>query len=931
VHLVYRFGPFRLDAGVQSLTRDEHPTGLGVRAVRVLQVLLEHANQYVSKSDLLDAAWPGVVVEEGNLAVQMSAIRRALAQGSAEVHIETLPRRGYRLLGAVSVERGPQAAKSVQAQGEVAPPSMPAEGDLFVGRHAELAALTQRWLSGARLVTLTGTGGSGKTRLARRYALSHHAAWPGGVYFCDLSEARTMDGICFAVASALGAQLTGKDPALSLGHAIVGHGRCLLILDNFEQVSNFAPTTVGRWLERTALASFLVTSRERLRITGETLLPLEPLPLETDAVELFRVRAKAQRPDFQLDSDGTQTVKRIVRLVDGLPLAIELAAARVRVLSLAQMAERLSDRFRILVGARGPDRQATMKVTIEWSWNLLTPWEQVALAMCSVFEGSFTLRAAEAVVDLAHWPDAPPVADVIESLIDKSMLRIATRDADAVSSVDEPHFAMYLSIGEYSSERLDALGAKTRRFAEQRHGRHFATFGSEDSVPPETAEEHLRLRRVRALAIDNLVAAFRRAAGRGDLDTMVPAYRAIWEVLEVRGPAGMAVELGSELPSLRPDADDLLVAGHLVRAQALRVKGQSDIAAKLLDTIIALTHERGDRRREGAAQHAMGMLLRNTGRGAQALVHFERALLLHRQLGNRPAEARTLTTLGNVYLDEARYEEARSHYRAALEVHRAIGNVGDRQAPLSNLGIIALYTGDFDEARRLWGEALELARRLDDLRTEGLVLCNLGQLAELSGRPQEALVLFEAALLIYRHVGERSVEGRLLYNVGDLRLALGEDVPASECIKASLEIALEIGDRELEGLALTGLGLVHDRQQDLDRARAHLERSVEILRSISSRRAEGVALGGLAAVLARLRMLDEARAAFTSGAELLRQANDPVELGKLLCAQALVERDAGERDTAIALVTEAQRLAESLRSHGGSALSSEIDELRKCI
>jgi predicted ATPase/DNA-binding winged helix-turn-helix (wHTH) protein/Tfp pilus assembly protein PilF len=931
VHPVYRFGPFRLDTGVQSLTRDEHPTGLGSRAVGVLQALVERSNQYVSKSELLEAAWPGLVVEETNLAVQMFAIRKVLAQASAEVRIETLPRRGYRLLGAVTLEHGVLGSKDIEAQIARVSSSVPAERDPFVGRHVELEGIAQQWLNGARLVTVTGTGGSGKTRLARRYALGNLDAWPGGVFFCDLSEARTQDGICFAVASALGVQLTGSDPAVLLGHAIAGRGRCLLILDNFEQVSAFAPTTVGRWLERTALASFMVTSRERLRITGETLFPLEPLPLETDAVELFRVRAQAQRPDIPLDVDGTGAIKRIVQLVDGLPLAIELAAARIRVLSLGQIAERMSDRLRVLVGARGPDRQATMKAAIEWSWNLLTPWEQSALAMCSVFEGDFTLRAAEAVVDLSPWSNAPPMADVVESLIDKSVLRISMRDVGGGSGLDEPYFAMYLSVNEYASERLDALGPEARRLAEERHGRHFASFGSEEAIPPATGAEWIRHRQMRARALDNLLAAFRRAVARGDLETMVPAYRAIWEVLEVRGPVAIALELGAELPPLDSGADDLLVAAHLVRAQALRVRGQPEVAASLLDTIIALARERGDRWREGAAQNVLGMLLRNTGRPAEALPHFERALLLHREVGNRLAEAQTLSNLGNIYLDEARHDEAKAHYLAALELHRAIGNIGDRYRPLTNLAIVALYTGDFDEAQRLWSEALELARRADDRRNEGLTLSNLGHLAELSGRPQEALELYEAALLIYRQVGDRSVEGRVLYNVGDRRLALGDFEQAMRCLEASREIGVEIGDRELEGLALAGLGLGHDRQRDFDRARTHLERSVDIFRSISSRRSEGIALGDLASVLARRGLFGEARTTFESGAELLREANDPAELGKLLCAQARAERDAGDRDKALALVGEAQGLADSLRTHGGSALSSEINELRKLI
>src|SRR6185295_17862639 len=171
-----------------------------------------------------------------------------------------------------------------------------------------------------------------------------------------------------------------------LGHAIAGRGRCLVILDNFEQVVAHAPATVGRWLDRAASAAFLVTSREQLHLPGEVLFPIEPLPLERDAIELFAARARAQRPDFVVDDDNRAAVADVVRLVEGLPLAIELAAARTRILSPAQLVERMRDRFRLLVGAHGAvARQATLRAAIDWSWDLLAPWEQKALAQCSVF------------------------------------------------------------------------------------------------------------------------------------------------------------------------------------------------------------------------------------------------------------------------------------------------------------------------------------------------------------------------------------------------------------------------------------------------------------------------------------------------------------------------------------------------------------------
>jgi len=933
MHPVYRFGPFRLDAGVGSLTRDDRPTGLGARAVGLLQVLLAHANQYVSKSELLDAAWPGVVVEEANLAVQMSAIRRVLGQAVTDVRIETLPRRGYRLLGTVAVESDAQSGRDAEPPPLSAPSHLPIERDPFVGRDAELRAIARHWTSGARLITLTGTGGSGKTRLALRHAANSVGAWPGGIHFCDLSEARSQDGICFAVASALGVQLAGDDPVALLGHAIAGRGRCLLILDNFEQVATLAPSTVGRWLERAALASFLVTSRERLHIAGETPFPLDPMPIESDAIELFRVRARAQRPEFWLDVDGAAAVKRIVELVDGLPLAIELAAARVRVLSLVQIAERMGDRFRVLAGARGTTaRQATMRAAIDWSWELLTPWEQRALATCAVFEGSFTLRAAEAVLDLSQFADAPSVVDVIESLIDKSLLRVAAMTGIGDhQDLDEPHFGMYISVHDYAAEKLDLLGADLRRAAEERHGRHYAGFGSEEALEPLTDREGLQRRRTLALALDNLVAAFRRAVGRGDVETMASTYRAAWEVLEIRGPAAVGIELGSQLPELHANDGDLLVAGHLARARALWRSGQTARAADLLEAIVAATGQNGNRRREAVARTMLGSILYRRGKAAEARASLDRALLLHREVGDRRGEAHALTNLGNMEVEQARFADSKAHYRAALDVYRAAGDSSERSPTLGNLANVCVYTLEFDEAQLLFGEALEIARRSGDRRSEGNLLSNMANLAHLTGQAQEALELSEAALQIHRQVGNRRFECMVLGNLGELYLARDQLEEAARNLNASLEVAREVGDRLFEGIMLGHLGRVHERQGRLDEARASLEKSVEIVRSLANRRCEGISLGVLGSVLARLGLLDDARRAFASGAELLQQTNDRLELGKLLCTHARAELDAGQRARAMPLLGDAERLAGQLGASERSTLSAEIAALRERI
>ena len=358
--------------------------------------------------------------------------------------------------------------------------NLPAERDAFVGRATLLRTLAQRLDAGVRLLTVLGPGGTGKTRFVRRYGLAWRGDWPGGVYFCDLSEVRSLDGIFFTVAVALGVPLGKGDPVVQLGHAMAARGRCLMILDNFEQITCHAANTVGVWADRAAQAAFVVTSRERLHLGGEEVLPLEPLPLGSDAVELFAVRARAQRPDFVLGAANRAAVVEVVRLLDGLPLAIELAAARVRVLSPAQLVERMRDRFALLAGARGPAaRQATLRAAIDWSWDLLTAWEQAALAQCSVFEGGFTLEAAEAVLDLSTWPDAPSAMDAVQALVDKSLLRTWSAGEPGRFDLDEPYFGMYLSIHEYAAQKCQASGPQEERQTQRRHGEYFAGFGSE--------------------------------------------------------------------------------------------------------------------------------------------------------------------------------------------------------------------------------------------------------------------------------------------------------------------------------------------------------------------------------------------------------------------------------------------------------------------
>ena len=450
------------------------------------------------------------------------------------------------------------------------PRALPAEWDPFVGRTEDLEALDGLF-ERTRLVTVTGIGGSGKTRLVTHYGWSRLGNHVGGVWFCDLAEARESNDITRVVAHTLGVPLGVDNHAETIAGAIEARGNCLIVLDNFEQVARHARGTLRPWLERADEARFLVTSQALLGLEGEAALSLPPLALD-EAVELFATRAVAVHPQFRLDPEHRDDVRALVDLLDRLPLAIELAAARVRTMVPAELLERMSRRFELLVTPGGrAERHATLRRTLEWSWNLLARQEQSALAQLSVFERGFTLQAAESVLTIGEdW-----VPDVVQSLVDKSLVR---RLPDGGRS----RFRLLASVQNYAADQLDAMG--DRDYAEARHGTFFAGLGTPEAIVALRTAGGLSQQRALTDELDNVVAACRRAAARGDGDIALPTLRAAWAVLDVRGPPALAAALADEvgeIEGLTPGLRDRLLA-EAALARGSHVKGQRELRTSLV-------------------------------------------------------------------------------------------------------------------------------------------------------------------------------------------------------------------------------------------------------------------------------------------------------------------------------------------------------------
>ena len=412
--------------------------------------------------------------------------------------------------------------------------SIPAERDSFVGRQESLELLANKLSSGARLVSVLGMGGVGKTRLVMRFAWTRRADCPGGVWFCDLSQARAIDGILFAVAQGLEVPLGQADPVVQLGQAIAGRGRCLVVLDNFEQVAKHAEETLGRWLERAPLAQFIVTTREVLGIVCEEIVAVPPLDHD-DAVELFLRRANSARQGYGKGPDDLAAISQLVKVLDCLPLAIELAAARVRVMTPRILLARMKDRFDVLLSLAGRrDRQATLRAAFDWSWELLSESEKGTLARLSVFQGGFTLESASAVTTPDSSGRIPSVIDQVQWLVDKSFIR----------RVSDERFDLLESVREYAAQhlgtdgRFEQSGPACQAEARTRHWRYFAAIDERGAVTHRCVE------------LNNLVSACRAAAAAGDARSSTGCLVAAWAALRLVGPYRSGIELASTVEAM---------------------------------------------------------------------------------------------------------------------------------------------------------------------------------------------------------------------------------------------------------------------------------------------------------------------------------------------------------------------------------------------
>jgi predicted ATPase len=660
--------------------------------------------------------------------------------------------------------------------------NLPVAKTSFVGRDPELLELAQA-LAGERLVTLLGPGGVGKTRLALQLAHEDKRQL-GDAYFVALGALRSPREIPEAIAAALRLSLQGRDEPLQEVIRAVGDRRLLVILDNFEHLSEGAGM-VSELLAGCPELKLLVTSRERLGLEEEFALPLQGLPVPEgrppsteaegyDAVRLFVQRAKRARLDYALSEADVPYVLDICRLTEGSPLGLELAAAWVKMMRPADIAKEMRRSFDLLeTPSRNIEsRHRSLRAVFDSSWTRLAPKEQIALSKLTVFSGGFSREAVGAVADIT--------IPVLASLVDKSLLRVS-----------EGRYGLHSLLYQYAREKLAARPEVHAR-AQRKHAVYFLALAEEAALELSGAEQKLWLERLEE-EHNNLRAALGWAEAH-DLELGLRLAGALWRFWRMRGH----LSEGRRWLAALLEASPATPTG--ARAEALRGAGvlafhQGDVtpAAALCEESLLLFTQLGDAAGRAGALSSLGNARREQGEYARATALYEESLALYRKLEDALGVAVVLNNLGYTAKWQGELEHAGALYRESLELRRRQGDIGGVAYTLDKLAEVARDRGEFARARALAEESLTLRRDLGDKLGIAGALDTLGTVIAAQGEPYQAAALLQESLMLYQEVGERWGVATVLSHLAD-SACLSGGANALELYHKSLTLYREIGD-----------------------------------------------------------------------------------------------------------------------------------------
>jgi predicted ATPase/DNA-binding winged helix-turn-helix (wHTH) protein len=795
--LSYQFGEFTLDISRGCLLCAGAEIKLRPKVYETLKYLVEHPGQLIGKQELMQAVWPNAFVTDDSLVQCTLELRRALNDVRQQL-LKTVPRRGYLFTASVMQHPVTSEPSAIIDRSDLSDSpelsmekltrkrhDLPVPRTSLVGREQQVTDAIHLLLrQDIRLLSLTGPGGAGKTRLAIAIGGAIADRFTAGVQFVSLASITRPDLVATALADALEIQqVAGRTIPQLIGDQLKNSGPFLLLLDNFEQVIP-AATMVAETLEACPSLKILVTSRSCLRIYGEQEFPVMPLP-QNSAIELFAQRAAAVWPGFAINPENTPAIREICSRLDGLPLAIELAAARTKVLSPGAILDRLQSPLQLLTGGAldQPERQQTLRKAIDWSYSLLNDAEQRLFRRLAVFAGGCTLEATEAVCNTRRDLAIEPL-EGLSSLVDKNLVQPMDR------AQTESRFTMLETIREFALERL--LESGDHSSARRAHAAYCLVL-AEEGNPELNAAERTRWLTQCDAEIDNFRAALDWLFQTLDLDwslRLCVALFRFWDMREHLSEGRARIETVLRLcgdERTRERARLSLFLGALTTAQ-----GDYRAAEHSLQRSLFLYEELGDESGIAASLNALAVAARDRGEYASAQANFERSLACWRLLSDRLAIARCLHNLANVVKVRGDYPRARWALGEATDIFEELGDRSGAAWSINQQGDIARETGDMVTAREFYRRALSVFRETGDPWGSARSLTDLGYIDCEQGSHLAGHTAFREAMELFAGLGHRRGMARVLEGYACLALAEGLAARALTLAAAAAQLRLLI-------------------------------------------------------------------------------------------------------------------------------------------